>query len=107
MKYIKFLFTGLFLLLPFSHKSIAIKLDYSNEAIVDDAIKDVIKHPKPTTIKKDVLDKMTERLSVSSSQKLLTFQDITELDFSSNFLTTLGAIDIFSFLLQNKNEFRN
>ena len=103
-KKISFFFYFLFFVTA-SYSAKAMKLDYSNEGITDDAMAQTIKLTKPSAIKRDILDKMSERISSSSSGKKYTFQDITELNFSSNFLTSIGASEIITFLLENQHQF--
>lgn len=103
-KQVSFFFYFLFLIAS-SYSAEAVKLDYSNEGITDDAMAQTIKLTKPPAIKRDILDKMGERISSSSSGKKYTFQDITELDFSSNFLTSIGASEVITFLFENQHQF--
>lgn len=108
MKYMTIFFAfSAFLFLGGSQHSKSVKLDYSNEGITDDPMAKAIKFTKPLSITQDILDKMIERINASYLDKNYRFQDVTELDFSNNFLTSVGALEIVKFLLENRGQFKN
>lgn len=77
-------------------------LRYSSQGIADDEMAKAIKCPKPYAIKEEVLNKIDEGI-----RRGISLQNITEIDFSDNFITGIGAAQIFRFLYIYKEEFKN